>query len=79
MPERHTAEYMANVLQVAVEDLGIADRVAACVHYNASNKFNGSMSLIKRKWQHQYPNLKKIVCQHRHCLKGKRRAKKVNK
>ena len=26
-PERHTAEYMAHVLQAGVEDWGIADRV----------------------------------------------------
>ena len=37
MPERHIVEYMANVLQAAVEDWGIAN---ACVHDNASNKSN---------------------------------------
>ena len=37
MPEGHNAEYMANVQQAAVEDWGIADRAAACVHDNASN------------------------------------------
>ena len=41
MPEMHTAEYLANFLQAAVEDWGIDDRVAACVHDNAYNKLNG--------------------------------------
>jgi hypothetical protein len=37
MPERHTAENMAHVLQAAVDHWGIAGKVAACVHDNASN------------------------------------------
>ena len=37
MPERHTAENMANVLQAAVESWGIADKVDVCVHDNATN------------------------------------------
>ena len=37
MPERHTAENMAHVLQAAVDNWGIASKVAACVHDNASN------------------------------------------
>ena len=37
MPERHTAENMAHVLQAAVDNWGIAGKVAACVHDNASN------------------------------------------
>jgi hypothetical protein len=37
MTERHTAENMAHVLQAAVDHWGIAGKVAACVHDNASN------------------------------------------
>uniref|UniRef100_A0A8C5H0M9 HAT C-terminal dimerisation domain-containing protein n=1 Tax=Gouania willdenowi TaxID=441366 RepID=A0A8C5H0M9_GOUWI len=37
MPERHTAENLANVLGAAAEDWGIADKIVACVHDNATN------------------------------------------
>lgn len=37
MPERHTAENLANVLRSATESWGIQDKVIACVHDNASN------------------------------------------
>uniref|UniRef100_A0A8C6TE01 BED-type domain-containing protein n=1 Tax=Neogobius melanostomus TaxID=47308 RepID=A0A8C6TE01_9GOBI len=37
MPERHTAENIANVLSTATDHWGIRGKVIACVHDNASN------------------------------------------
>ena len=44
MPERHSVEYMANILQAAVQEWGIAD--------------SGSYTL--RGGSHQYPDFKKV-------------------
>ena len=53
IPERHTAEYMANFLQAAVADWGTADKV----HDNASNKLNGFMSFRCKEEAHSINNL----------------------
>ena len=60
MPERHTAEYLANVLQPAVEDWGIDDRVAACVYDNAYNKLNGFINKFCGKEAHSI-NIRIII------------------
>lgn len=45
MPERHTAENLANVLSTATDDWGLCGKITACVHDNASN-----MVLANTEW-----------------------------